>query len=213
MKFLKKHLLAQIILAIVLGSFLGRFLPESIGRIFITFNTIFGNFLNFAIPLIILGLIVPAIGNIGKGAGKLLLLTSLIAYGSTLFSGFLTYGVSMSTFPSLLSTGDLSSLSESSKSLAPYFDIAMPPMFDVMSGLILSFILGLTIAFNKFPYLENTFKEFEKMVMIIIEKMIIPFLPLFIFGIFMKMTYSGEVFVVFETFITIIGVIFAIHFG
>ena len=213
MKFLKKHLLAQIILAIVLGSFLGRFLPESIGRIFITFNTIFGNFLNFAIPLIILGLIVPAIGNIGKGAGKLLLLTSLIAYGSTLFSGFLTYGVSMSTFPSLLSTGDLSSLSESSKSLAPYFDIAMPPMFDVMSGLIFSFILGLTIAFNKFPYLENTFKEFEKMVMIIIEKMIIPFLPLFIFGIFMKMTYSGEVFVVFETFITIIGVIFAMHFG
>lgn len=213
MKFLKKHLLAQIILAIILGSVLGRFLPESIGRIFITFNTIFGNFLNFAIPLIILGLIVPAIGNIGKGAGKLLLLTSLIAYGSTLFSGFLTYGVSMSTFPSLLSTGDLSSLSEGSKALAPYFDIAMPPMFDVMSGLILSFILGLTIAFNKFPYLENTFKEFEKMVMIIIEKMIIPFLPLFIFGIFMKMTYSGEVFVVFETFITIIGVIFAMHIG
>ena len=66
-------------------------LPGGIARIFVTFNSLFGNFLSFSIPLIILGLVTPAIGELGKGAGRLLALTALLAYGSTIFSGFFTY--------------------------------------------------------------------------------------------------------------------------
>ncbi|MHC5354360.1 dicarboxylate/amino acid:cation symporter [Myroides sp. LJL115] len=211
MNFLKKNLLLQIIIAIALGSLLGNILPEQISRIFITFNSLFGNFLNFTIPLIIIGLIVPAIGNIGRGAGKLLVITTLIAYGSTLFSGFMTYGVSISIFPDLLQSNSLGILEEIDKSLIPYFNIEIPAMFDVMSALIISFILGICIAYSKYTYLEGLFNDFQSVVMSVIDKVIIPFLPLFIFGIFLNMTYSGQVFLVLGTFVKIIGVIFVLH--
>lgn len=85
MKKLKVSLLTKVVIAIAAGVLFGQFLPNGIARIFVTFNSLFGNFLSFSIPLIILGLVTPAIGDLGKGAGKLLAITALIAYGSTIF--------------------------------------------------------------------------------------------------------------------------------
>lgn len=211
MNFLKKNLLLQIIIAIALGILLGNILPEPLSRVFSTFNSLFGNFLNFTIPLIIVGLIVPAIGNIGKSAGKLLIVTTLIAYGSTLFSGLLTYGVSMSIFPEILQSNSLEVFEEQNKTLLPYFNIDIPPMFDIMSALVISFILGICIAYSQYNYLQGVFNDFQDVVMSIINRVIIPLLPLFIFGIFLNMTYSGQVFIILGTFIKVIGVIFVLH--
>lgn len=211
MKVLKNSLLLQIILAIVLGTILGTLLPQSIGRIFATFNDIFSSFLGFAIPLIILGLIVPAISNLGKEAGKLLIITAAIAYGSTLFSGFMTYGVSIQLFPKLLSGQKIEVIGENANNLLPYFSIAIPPILDVMSSLVIAFVLGVGIAKTQSKTLEKVFLDFEKIILLIINKAIIPFLPLFIFGIFLNMTYSGQVFLVLNTFVKIIGVIFVLH--
>lgn len=213
MKFLKKSLLLQIVIAIALAATLGHYLPESISRIFATFNGLFGNFLNFIIPPLILGLIVPAIGNIGKEAGKLLLLTTLIAYGSTVFSGLLSYGVSITTFPGLLEGQQLVDLGEASQELQPYFEVAMPPMFDVMSGLVLAFLLGISISRFEMPVLKGVFNEFQTFIMWVIEKLIVPFLPLFIFGIVLKLTNNGQIALILQTFAKIIGVIFAMHVG
>ena len=91
MKKIRIGLLARIIIAIILGIVFGLFLPAAIVRVFITFNSIFGEFLSFCIPLIILGLVAIAIADIGKNAGRMLLITAVIAYGATLFSGFLAY--------------------------------------------------------------------------------------------------------------------------
>ncbi len=211
MKLIKNSLLLQIVIAIALGSLLGDRLPLGISRIFTTFNGIFGNFLNFMIPLIIVGLIIPAIGNIGKAAGKLLLITTAIAYGSTILAGLSSYGVSISIFPNLLATQSVELTEEVEKVLLPYFSIEIPAFFDVMSALIFAFIAGICISKGPFTYLKGFFNEFQSIVMTIIEKVIIPFLPLFIFGVFLNMTYSGQVFVVLETFLKIIGVIFALH--
>lgn len=211
MKKLSKNLLLQIIVAITLGALLGNILPEGIGRIFATFNNIFGSFLGFSIPLIILGLIVPAIANLGKEAGKLLLVTAAIAYGSTLISGFMTYGVSIQIFPKILSDEKFEALGENSSNLIPYFDIAIPPLLDVMSALIFAFILGIGIAKTKATNLERFFNEFQLIIMGVINKIIIPLLPIYIFGIFLNMTFNGQVYLVLNTFIKIIGVIFALH--
>lgn len=150
MKLIKNSLLIQIVIAIALGTYLGDILPFEISRIFSTFNAIFGNFLNFIIPLIIVGLIIPAIGNIGKEAGKLLLLTTGLAYGSTLLAGFSSYGVSISIFPQLLQAQSAELTLETEKVLTPYFSIAIPPLFDVMSALVLAFIVGISI--SKLPF-------------------------------------------------------------
>ena len=91
MKLSKIPLLGRVVIAIILGIIVGLFAPVWFARIFATFNSLFGNFLSFIIPLLIVGLITPAIGELGKGAGKLLALTALIAYISTLFSGFFTF--------------------------------------------------------------------------------------------------------------------------
>ena len=100
MKKLHIGLLPRILIAIAFGILFGNFLPGELIRLFVTFNGIFSEFLNFSIPLIIVGLVTVAIADIGKGAGKLLLITALIAYGATLFSGFLSYftGVTIGEF-------------------------------------------------------------------------------------------------------------------
>ena len=67
MKKIKIGLLARIVIAIILGIAIGTFFPAPLVRIFVTFNGIFSEFLNFSIPLIIVGLVTVAIADIGKG--------------------------------------------------------------------------------------------------------------------------------------------------
>ena len=212
-KRITSNLLFKVFLAIVFGILFGLYLPESINRIFATFNAFFGQFLNFAIPLIILGLIMPAIADLGKGAGKLLLITAAIAYGSTLFSGFMTYFATSGIFPKLLASNlnDVAQIGDSTATLSPYFSIIIPPALDVMTSLVLAFVIGLGLSYQENSTLKLVINDFQKIIMQVIENIIVPLLPLFIMGIFISMAYSGEVFSILEVFISIIGVIFALH--
>lgn len=211
MKFLKDNLLIKILIAIVIGMLAGSYLPEAVIRVFVTINSLFSEFLSFFIPLIIIGLIVPAIGKIGGGATKLVTYTALIAYGSTLFSGFGTYGVSMAIFPSLLENQTAENVAVATTSLTPYFSIKIPPILDVMSALVLAFIVGIGISRIKNSQLLLFSLEFESIVNKVIQKVILPFLPVFIFGIFLNMSHSGQIFLIMKVFVKIIAVIFILH--
>ncbi|HUH28429.1 dicarboxylate/amino acid:cation symporter [Gelidibacter sp.] len=213
MKRLFSNLLFKVFVAIVLGTVFGLYLPESINRIFTTFNAFFGQFLSFSIPLIIMGLIMPAIADLGKGAGKLLLLTAAIAYGSTLFSGFMTYFTASNIFPQLLesSINHTADITDSGPELLPYFSLTIPPVLDVMTALVLAFVIGLGLSYQEKSSLKLVIKDFEKIIMQLITNVIVPLLPLFILGIFVSMAYSGQVFSIFTVFLSIIGVIFALH--
>ena len=161
-------LLPRILIAILLGILLGLFLPKSAVRLFVTFNSIFSNLLQFMIPLIIIGLVTPAISDIGKSAGKLLLITVAIAYCDTVFAGLLSYGTSVSVFPKLIGGKAAAAVSEF-ENLEPYFTIQIPPMVDVMSSLIFSFILGLGMAFFGSPSMKAFADEFKDIVVKMIE--------------------------------------------
>ncbi|GAB3233789.1 dicarboxylate/amino acid:cation symporter [Algoriphagus aestuariicola] len=213
MKSLFSSLLFKVFIAIVLGIVFGLYMPEWFNRIFATFNSFFGQFLGFAIPLIILGLIMPAISDLGKEAGKLLLLTAAIAYGSTLFSGFMTFFAASNIFPTLLEShvNSAREVAENTKELSPYFSIAIPPLLDVMSALVLAFMIGLGLSFQEKSTLKSAVKDFQTIIMQVIENVIVPLLPLFILGIFASMAYSGQVFEILSVFLNIIGVIFALH--
>ena len=95
-------LLPRIIIAIILGIVAGNFLTAGWVRVFVTFNYVFSQYLGFLIPLIIIGLVAPAIADIGRSAGKLLLLTVGIAYLDTILAGILAYGTGSLLFPSLV---------------------------------------------------------------------------------------------------------------
>ena len=211
MKKLHIGLLPRIIIAIALGILLGNFLPGGIVRFFVTFNGIFSEFLNFSIPLIIVGLVTVAIADIGKGAGKLLLITALIAYGTTLFSGFLSYFTGVTVFPHLIEPGvPLEKVSEA-QGILPFFSVAIPPLMNVMTALVLAFTLGLGLAQLKNDTLKNAARDFQDIIVRMIIAVILPLLPIYIFGIFLNMTHSGQVFSVLMVFIKIIGVIFLLH--
>jgi Na+/H+-dicarboxylate symporter len=213
MKRIKMSLLLKIVIAILLGIGCSYFFPDALARVFVTFNSLFGNFLNFIIPLLILGLVAPGIAELGRGAGRMLGVTTLLAYGSTVLSGYFSYGVCSVTYPLIL---DYSSFSSSealaaAEGLEPYFVIDMPPLFGVMSALILSFVLGLALASVKGNVFRTMLCEFREVIMLVIRKVIIPLLPLYIFGIFLKMGVEGTVMMIVSLFLKVIIVIFVLH--
>ncbi len=211
MRKIKVGLLTRIIIAIVLGIAFGNFLPDAVVRAFVTFNGIFSAFLGFIIPLIIIGLVTPAIADIGKGAGKMLVATTLLAYAATLVSGFLSYFTGVTFFPSMITPGASMAQVSEAHNLTPYFSVNIPPMMDVMTALVLSFTLGLGIAYLNGNALKNVFTDFKEIIVKTIQTVILPLLPIYIFGIFMNMTNSGQVYHILMVFIKIIGVIFVLH--
>ncbi|MDR3268878.1 MAG: dicarboxylate/amino acid:cation symporter [Tannerella sp.] len=213
MKKIKISLLGKVAIAIGLGILLGQFVPSAVARVFVTFNSLFGNFLSFSIPLIILGLVTPAIGELGKGAGKLLAVTALIAYMSTLFSGFFTFFSSAAVFPQILPEHTtLTALDDPGKQmLTSYFTVGMPPVMDIMTALLLSFVTGLGLSAINGTTLQNGFADFRNIIVKLIEKVIIPLLPLHIFGIFLNITVSGQVASIMSMFVKVIMVIFVLH--
>lgn len=204
-------LLPRILIAIVLGIVFGLFLPQGAVRIFATFNSLFSSFLQFLIPLIIIGLVTPAISDIGKEAGKLLLITAAFAYLDTVFSGLLSYATSSSIFPKLIQGGAGAAEIAEFEDVASYFTIQIPPVMDVMTSLVFAFTLGLGMAFFGSFNLKNVFSEFKDIIVKTIEVVIIPLLPIYIFGIFLGMTHTGQAVQVIKVFISIIGVIFVMH--
>ena len=201
----------RIIVAIALGVALGGVLPEWMVRVFLTFNGVFSQFLGFAIPLIIVGMVIPAIGDIGRGAGRMLAITVALAYGSTVVAGLASYFTGALSFPPLISSQvKLDAATEATK-IAPFFTMDIPPLMSVMTALVLAFVVGLGLAYIKGDTLRRAAKEFEEIITMAISSVIIPLLPLYIFGIFLDMTAAGEVYRVLTVFIKIIGVIFLLH--
>ena len=186
---------------------------EITARVFVTINGIFSQFLGFAIPLIIVGLVTTAIADIGNKAGKMLLITVLIAYGSTILAGFISYFTGAALFPGMINTGAGMQELANTEALAPFFEVNIPPLMGVMTALVLSFTLGLGLASTQNETLMKATHGFEEIVVKTIKVAIIPLLPLYIFGIFLDMAYVGKVFGILSVFIKIIGIIFAIHIG
>lgn len=214
MKKKKIGLLPKLIIAIILGILIGRFLPRGVVELTATFNGLFGNLLEFAIPLIIIGFVAPGIADLGKGAGKLVASTAALAYGSTVLAGTLAYVVSSRLFPRFLEIGSLAIDSNNPEdALVPaLFEVGMPPVFDVMTALLVAFLLGLGIAATKGNVLHRAATEFQSIIELFINKIIIPLLPLHIVGIFANMTYAGQVAIILSSFARVFAIILLLHF-
>jgi Na+/H+-dicarboxylate symporter len=208
----KVGLLPRIILAIMFGILIGGFGPDWIVRTFATFNGIFGNFLGFAIPLIIIGFIAPGIVEIGKGAGKLLGLTTVLAYASTIAAGLLAFFSARNLYPIILTGGTSKAFENPEEALlAPFFKIDIPPIMGVMEALVLAFLLGLGMASLKGNALKNVMTEFRTIVEMTISRLIIPLLPVHILGIFANMTHAGQVQTIMAVFAKVFVMIIALH--
>lgn len=214
MSFYKKlPLLAKLVLALAIGIILGNVLPVSAIKVLVTFSDIFSSFLGFAIPLIIVGFIVPGISQLSTNAGKLLGLSTIIAYISTLFAGSLAFLVAKGFLPSILKNSSLQSLANPEELLlSGYIKIEMPAIFSVTTALILSFVLGIGISSLKLNSMKKAFDEFGQVIELLLNKVIIPLLPFYIMGVFSNITVSGEVFKILKIFLLVFVIILILHF-
>lgn len=212
MKKIKLGLFPKVVIAIVIGALLGLILPDVIVRILKTFNVLFAQLLKFVVPLLVLGLVTPSIANLGRGAGKMLLTVMLIAYCSTVCGALFSYGVSSNIFPLYLTPGELSGDAVAEKEFLPYIDLKIPPICDIMTALVLSFVVGVGVIFTDAKGLKKGFEEFGEIVKLTIENVIIPFLPVYIFTMICEMSARGVIDVVLGTGFKVIltGVVLSI---
>ena len=198
-KKFKLGLLPKLIIAIIIGILFGQFLPEWFCRIVVTASTIFSTFLSFVIPLMILAYVTMGIANLKNGAGKLLLITVIIAYSSTLIAGSASYLVAHNLFPSFMSADALEQIAATAgNSLETYFTLSLPALLDTLSAVVLAFVLGLCLSTLRGKTIGDTLyngiSDFSGIIDKVLHSVIIPLLPLYICGTFTDMTKSGKTF-------------------
>ena len=207
----KLSLITRIVLCLVLGIGIGLLCGANNFQVPVkmlaTFSNLFGNFLSFVIPLIIIGFIVPGIASLGSKSGKGLIITTIVAYISTLAAGFAAYLVGAGILPNLIKSEV--ALSEAGKSIEPYFNIEIPAIMGVMSALVLAFVLGIGLSKIKNSTMLKVVDEFNSIVLMIVTNVLIPLVPLYIGCVFAKLSYSGEIFNTLKSF----GVVYVILFS
>ena len=212
----KIGLVPRLIIAITLGIVLGLVLPSPVIRIFVTFSSLFSKYLSFVIPFMIIGFVVTGISDLRQGAGKLLGITTLIAYVSTIVAGSLSYLMATNIFPKILNFTSFAAIEHPEKNLlTAYFEIPLAPMFDVTSAIVFAFIMGLSISWlrnnGEGQTTYNLFREFSKIITKLLSTSVIPLLPVYIFGTFMNMTYSGQMFTTLSIFLKVFVCVIILH--
>lgn len=206
-------LIKRIFLALILGIGLGLICKSSNVtfpvRILSTFSTLFGSFLSFVIPLIIIAFIVPGIATLGKNSGKVLLGTTILAYLSTIIAGTIAYFLGSALLPKLITNANLAS--ESGLNVDPYFTIDIPPILNIMSALVFAFIFGIGLSKFKNSSLLKGFDEFSTIVSMIITNILIPLVPVYIGAIFAKLSLTGEIFTTLKSFATVYVLLFSLQ--
>lgn len=200
----KLGLFSKVVIAIILGAILGIVLPEFLLRTLKTFNVLFAQLLKFVVPLLVLGLVTPAICNLGKGAGKMLLTVVALSYISTICAGFFAFECSTHLFPHYLLAGEIEAAKEADAALTPYFNLSIPPICDILTALVLSFMIGVSAIFTNAVTIRKGFDEFGEIIKLSIEKAIIPLLPVYIFSMICEMSAGGKLGVIMGTGVKVI---------
>lgn len=195
MKFRKPSLIVQIIIAIAVGVVAGTLLPAAGIRTLNTFAGIFSQLIKFLVPLIIIGLVTPAIAETGRSAGKLLLVTVALAYASTLFAGSFSFCVSKTLFP-LYIGGGLNESVAAAKSFPAFFKLPIPPLADVVTSLVFAFLVGLGITACKTDAVMQLFVQFREIVSWAIARFFVPLLPFYVLAVIADTTACGKLAVI-----------------
>jgi len=212
----KLGLVPKLIIAIILGILIGQFLPEGFCRVIVTASGLFSTFLKFIIPLIIVAYVTMGIADLSQGAGRLLIITVCLAYGSTLIAGSCSYLVAESLFPSFMSPEAMEQIAATAdNSLSSYFSIQLQPLLDTLSAVALAFVIGLCLSNMRGREIGNSLyngiKDFSGIIDKVLHTVIIPLLPLYICGTFTDMTKSGKTFAILSILWKVFLVVIAMH--
>ena len=212
----KIGLVPKLIMGIIAGILIGQFAPEFLVSVLVTASGLFSSFLKFVIPFIIIGFVTAGIADLATGAGKLLGVTTGIAYGSTVIAGLIAFTVASVIFPSFIDPSVANSIGDPEAGmLSAIFSIPLSPMVDVTAAIVFAFTMGLGISAlrnnGKGETLFNLFQEFQEIVTKTLSTVIIPLLPIYIAGTFANITYAGQVWNILGVFWRVYLIVIPLH--
>ena len=206
---MKPGLLTQLGLGILAGVLLGLYVPAPVMGIIATIKKLFGSIIFFAVPLVIFGFIAPAIcdlkANAGKMLGVFLLISYLSAVGASIFSTVAGYIL----IPFLHIPAQAAELVQVPTTA---FSLNIQPVMPVMTALTLAVLTGISVIWTKASTVEKLLKEFQSMVLEIVNRVIVPILPFFIATTFAELAYSGSLTRQLPVFLKVILIVLAGHF-
>ena len=206
------QLIVKLIAGILSGILIGLFAPYAVTQVLITFKALFGELLFFTIPLLILFFITSGIAALPRNAGRLLGRSLGLAYLSTLVAGTLAFVVAAILVPMLTSAGSATPAT-GQVTLAPYVELTIPPVFNVMTALALAFIFGIGIAATGATQLKELSDQGRAIIQRLLVKIIIPLLPLYIAGVFAELAAAGIVFGTLRTFGVVLIMAVVLHWA
>ncbi|WP_100371973.1 dicarboxylate/amino acid:cation symporter [Bacillus sp. FJAT-45037] len=201
-------LLVKLVIGIVLGIIAGLILPLNFVRAFVTFKEVFGSFIGFIIPFIILFFIASGVAGLGKQSGRLVGSTVGLAYTSTVIAGLLAFVVAVLIIPNVATTNVVT---EDAGSLTSYIDLEIEPLMGIVTALVMAFVFGIGVSKTGSEKVKGILDEGKDIIELVITKIIIPFLPLYIAGIFAELAYDGTVFATLSVFAVVLLLVISLH--
>ena len=180
----------RLVIGVALGIMVGLGANESLMQVILTCKSLLGNIIMFCVPLIIIGFIAPSITRLGKNASTMLRLAIVLAYVSSIGAAFFSTFAGYSIIPSLNITPAVDGLKDLPKLL---FDLKIAPIMSVMSALVFSVLVGLAAAWTNSTTITKCLEEFQKIVLDLVKKIVIPILPFFIACTFACLAYEGTI--------------------
>ena len=202
-------LIFKLVLGIILGIIVGNISNESIIVVINTIKAVLGQLIFYAVPIIILGFITPAIVSLSEEAGRVLTITLIICYISSVGAALFSLVVGRSVIPNLHIASELAEQKQIPESI---FELSIDPLMPVMTALVTSVILGLGVVWSKSETWNKLLKESNNITLEVVNKVIIKVLPLYIFTTFAELSYTGVINKQLPVFIKIIFIVIIMHY-
>ena len=199
----------RLLMGVVLGIGVGLYADESLMQVILTCKSLLGYLITFCVPLIIIGFIAPSITRLGQNASVMLRVAITLAYISSIGAAFFSTAAGYTIIPYLNITPTVEGLKELPKLL---FDLKIDPIMSVMSALVFSVLIGLAAAWTKAVTVTSFLEEFQKIVLAIVTKVVIPLLPIFIGCTFCGLSYEGTITKQLPVFLLVVLIVMAGHY-
>ena len=199
----------KLLIGIAVGILLGLFLPEKVMVIVVTLKYVMNQLIMFCVPLIVIGFIAPSITKMGSNATRMLLVAIAAAYVSTVLATAMSMAAGYILVPHL----PIASTMEGLKDLPGVaFQLDIPQIMPVMSALVFSVLIGLAAVWTKAKTITVVLQEFQNIVLSVVQKIVIPILPLFIALTFCGLSYDGTITKQFPAFLLAIVIVMIGHY-
>lgn len=204
-----KSLPFRLLLGVVAGILIGQVANETVMNVVVTVKYVLGQLITFCVPLIVIGFIAPSITKLGNNASRILGVAVTCAYVSSILAALLSMAAGYGLIPHLSIASDVEGLKELPEVV---FQLDIPQIMPVMSALVFSVLIGLSATWTKAMTITRILDEFQKIVLEIVKKIVIPLLPIFIAFTFCSLSYEGTITKQLPVFIKVVLIVMVGHF-